>query len=197
MTPAPLILLDRVRRVTERLGIKLIMQGSEYLDGGNFVGYFDDDKRELAVALGRGDWLYTLAHEYCHMLQWAEDLFGADTNKACDLFEKWMDGKLEADPANVRQWVQEIVACELDCERRTVSLLTEEGLLQDRSDYIRKANVYAYQYELAARTRKWVKGFTVDPEAVKLVTDQFIEPARVEQVPPALEDLYRWNAQRP
>ena len=37
-------------------------------------GWFDEENKELVVAINRPDWIEILAHEYSHLTQWVEQI---------------------------------------------------------------------------------------------------------------------------
>lgn len=125
-------------------------------DGLGCSGYFDSEDRVLAVATQRPDWFVTLLHEYGHMCQWRDDPGGFDDDWD-EYFWDWLVGEKELTQRQLRKAVNRVRGVELDCERRTVALISRHPELGiDIADYIRKANAYMYLYTVVAHRRKWV-----------------------------------------
>jgi hypothetical protein len=148
-------MLLKVMKKCIKLGVTLILSQEKSVDNGGMEcnGYFDDEEMTLAVAMDypTDRWLYTLVHEYNHMLQWDEqcrqwrDVYigGTDIYSLVDL---WLEHKIELNKNQIYDYTQRALNLELDCERRTIAMMSKEGLIKDRTDYIKKA-----------AKRKWYK----------------------------------------
>jgi hypothetical protein len=57
-------------------------------------GYFDEESKELVVAMNNTDWLGILVHEYCHMTQWLDGVkVWTDGCEGLEKVEEWLSGK--------------------------------------------------------------------------------------------------------
>ena len=64
-----------VKKQCKENGIKCDLRNVKYLKlSGNIrcSGYFDEESKQLVVAMNRPDWLGILVHEYCHLTQWTD-----------------------------------------------------------------------------------------------------------------------------
>lgn len=125
-------------------------------DGLPCRGYFDDEAKELAVAVGpgAGRWWYTLCHEYSHFKQWQEKLWTGSDNFSD--FNEWIDGSKELSRKRIDKMIRYVQECERDAERRGLKLI-KKYKLPDAKDYIQKANAYILFYEVIRKHRKWCK----------------------------------------
>lgn len=132
-------------------------------------GYFGDrPKKILACATGKADtgvWLSVLLHEACHFEQYAEqhevwkNIFlthpetGQDV-EATDIFFEWIAGHPHSETL-VAQALEAVLAVEIDCERRAMTLMAQHDLPFDRALYAQHANAYVQAYRWAYRHRQW------------------------------------------
>jgi hypothetical protein len=125
-------------------------------DGLPCRGYFDEETKELAVAIGSGAgrWWYTLCHEYGHFKQWQEKLW--TTSNSFSDFSEWIDGSREFSKKHIEKMIRDIQECERDAERRGLKLI-KKYKLPDVKDYIQRANAYILFYEVIRKHRKWCK----------------------------------------
>jgi hypothetical protein len=159
-------ILLRIIKKCIKLGITLNLSQEKSVDNGDLEcsGYFDDEEMVLAVAMDypTEEWLYTLIHEYNHMLQWDEQCLQwrdsyigeTDVNELIDL---WLEHKIELNKNQVHDYFQRSLNLELDCERRTIAMMLSEGVLDDPATYVKKANAYVLFYHAVAARRKWYK----------------------------------------
>lgn len=161
-------------------GVSLILAAKRKLvlddEGLGCSGYFDSEGKVLAVATRRPDWFPTLLHEFGHMQQWLEDPAGFDENYDEDFWD-WLIGNKELSKRHLHRVVNSVRGTELDCERRTIALISRHPSLGiDIADYTRKANAYMYLYTVVAKHRKWVglkrKPPYAVPEIVRLMPDE-------------------------
>lgn len=126
-------------------------------------------------------WLSLLAHESSHMDQHIEE---ADvwTNTSIGyldtegLIDSWLDHHIELTPKQLTDYIDKIIACELDCEKRAVSKIKKYKLPIDVKEYIKTSNTILYIYEVIKTTRSWVKpgkGPHSNPEIMALIPDTF------------------------
>lgn len=75
--------ISKVDREAQRLSVNLLFGSGKSIisgigrerDSGHFMPPDEDSAGYIAIATGlqSAEWLHTLAHEYCHMLQWFRD----------------------------------------------------------------------------------------------------------------------------
>lgn len=121
-------------------------------------GYFDDEKRLIAVAMDHPEdfWFSILIHEYMHMKQWIENSpLWIDMDGADDDMDEWLGGK-DFSPEELARMINSVQAIEADCERRSLDFIKEHNITQiDPIEYAKKANSYVYFYCLIAERRKF------------------------------------------
>lgn len=159
MAPEAQAVVDEISRRAWIFGVAVLLSPEETvpLDGGlRSSGWFDGEKKILAVATGREErwWLGTLCHEYSHLTQWAENapVWLAD-EKSPDWWD-WLSGK---QVRNYRKGIETSREIEADCERRTVRLMRELSVPVDIEKYCRCANSYVHFYNLIPEVRKWYR----------------------------------------
>lgn len=125
-------------------------------------GYFSDDERTLAIAVGKPtvQWLSTLIHEHCHLRQFVErpkwwNLMTKDHTK----FFEWMANERELARAKILPLALAAAEIEHDCEKRAVREIKTQGLdgIINLSTYVQKANAYINFYLYIAEVRSWYK----------------------------------------
>jgi hypothetical protein len=145
-----------VRKQCKLHGIKLILKKRKYLvlSGNAYCGgYFDDEARELVVAINHPESLGILVHEFAHLTQWVDN---------CDPWRKlgdslikihdWLGGK---QVKGIKRALAKARDLELDNEKRTVKLIKEWDLPIDTKLYTQKANAYIQFYNWMYFTRRW------------------------------------------
>lgn len=146
--------VKHIRSHLSEYGFKLIFGRGKRVNiyKARCEGYFllpkNKKDREIRVAKGGETWLFVLAHEYCHFLQWLDqsEVFSQKLNFAQEIANticanepntKWTTRQI--------RWAFKMVANnERDCERKTVKLLEAWGIPFNRDMYIKKANLYVY-----------------------------------------------------
>lgn len=129
--------------------------------GDNVVsGYFSDIDNEIVVGISTDSWIEVLVHEFCHYIQCSEECkewqsLEFDQGNACDLMWRWIDKEIELKEKEINLIFKRVQSMELDCERRTVSLIKKYKLPIDLKTYIAEANIYVYFYNFAAKHRMW------------------------------------------
>jgi len=72
--------LDFIKYVKSRCkehGVKCFLSNTKSVklqEGVRCSGYFDETVPVLASSMNREDWKEILAHEYCHLTQWVEQI---------------------------------------------------------------------------------------------------------------------------
>lgn len=144
-----------VRQQCKLNGIKCILRSTKYCadDTQPTSGYFDDGAKILRAAMGRSDGIEILAHEYCHMNQWIDQIpLWKKIDVSSIMMEKWLKGKKVS---NLARHIAVVRDLEADCEKRTVNLIQELHLPVNLKRYIKKANSYIYYYNWLVHTCKW------------------------------------------
>lgn len=155
-------------------------------NGVGVAGYFDDRTRVLAVAVGRVDWTEILAHEFSHVLQYQEGLFGVGEDSPYDTLEEWYAGT-DVPAERVQECIQFAMACEHDAERRTIGMLCRYNLSRDIPAYILDANGYVLSHLYAKKHRKWPRS----PDWTGALTSDALTPLHEVRLTTKLERLIR------
>ena len=74
------------------------------------------------------------------------------------MFFDWIEKRIELDQKTLKLCVQDVIDCELDCEKRSVKKIKEYNLDINVSNYKRMANTYLYSYPYMLKVRKWKTG---------------------------------------
>lgn len=171
-------LVDYVSHECEAAGIRLELRNTASVVDRGTVGFFSESEKKLLVAAKDPDHIQILAHEFSHVRQWKEGVFDCD-----DEYKKWWEwlrGERRLDPAAVISYTRVVAECELDCEKRTVKLLEQFGLLGPaaKREYTKQANAYVLCHEIARMQGRWpVGGRTpMEIEAIwRLLPSKFIK----------------------
>ena len=150
--------VKHIRKHLEEYGFSLVFGKGRRVNvgGARCEGYFNYGKtkkeRRIVVARKSQTWLYVLAHEYCHFLQWLE-------------YPSWYSNKFDISQDIVnnvsvgfinKKWTKRqirnafllVAHNERDCERRTVKLLEKWDITFNKDVYIKKANLYVYLHHM-------------------------------------------------
>lgn len=145
-----------VKKQCKENGIKCDLRKVKYLRlSGNIRcnGYFDEENKQLVVAMNGKDNIGILVHEYCHMTQWLDGVkVWTDGCVGLEKVEEWLSGK---SVRGIKSALAKSRDLELDNEKRSVALIKKWGLDIDIDDYIRKANAYIMFYNYMYHSRKW------------------------------------------
>jgi hypothetical protein len=158
--------LLHVQEETSKNGVLLFEEKGSSIkmtDSIECSGYFDSEgdeslgntKPTLAFSRGREDWIEILAHEYCHMTQWIDDIpEWSQATESMEIVDKWLGGE---DAENIEYHINVSRDLELDNEKRTVEILRKFELPVDIDLYVRKSNAYVLFYNWLKETRRWSK----------------------------------------
>lgn len=148
--------IEFVKKECQYYGVKHSLRNSEYCiyDGQPVSGCFDDETMILVCAMRRHDYLGILAHEYCHMTQWAEKAPVWMAAKEAKSYEAWNEHMAGAD-IDMDNHFQIMRDLELDNEKRTARLIRKFSLDIDIKQYVKKANAYVMLYNFMRITGKW------------------------------------------
>lgn len=137
-------------------GISCYLRKGKYVKMSDNVkcgGWFDEDKKELVVAMGHIDSMGILVHEYSHMHQSIENIpIWKPSLEGCDKMDKWLSGKTVR---NIDFYIDAVKYMELDNEKRSAKIIKKLGLDIDLDMYIKKANAYIHFYNWIKKTRRW------------------------------------------
>jgi hypothetical protein len=133
------------------------------LNGVECGGYFmDTPNGVLAVAMGKQylEWLPTFVHETCHKDQYVEkspvwDLKIKEYFNANDILDMWLNQAVELTKPQLKSVLDQVIAVELDCEKRSIEKIKKYNLPIDQTEYIQKANAYVYYHFAIVRMREW------------------------------------------
>lgn len=155
--------VSHVKKRCKETGVKLTLVDSHWIEENNCAGYFDCDNLDLKVATRDLQepirWVTLLAHEYCHLEQWSEEVpLWGKTVKGHDiytLFMMWLDGVVELSEEQLTEYTNCAMEVELDCEKRTTEVIKKFNLPFDVEEYVQRSNAYALQYQFIKKHRRW------------------------------------------
>lgn len=147
-----------VKKECKYYGVRYSLRPSKHLvyDGQTMSGCFDDTNKVLVCAMKREDALSILAHEYCHMTQWAEKCHEWMRSNELKSYTAWAD-HLKGKKIEMDIHFQIMRDLELDNEKRTVRLIKKLDLPIDVKLYTKKANAYVMFYNYMRITGLWAK----------------------------------------
>lgn len=182
--------LKDVRKKCRDNGIKLCFSKSAGVttpSGFMCAGYFDDKTKTIGVAKGNSLWLGILAHEFSHLLQWEENSLEWQKDQECgnEVMESWLNGK---EVKNVQKAINNIIALELDCEKRALKLIAQYDLPVNTPTYIQRANECILYYRYAQITRRWddTPGTTIWQH----MPQRFMSPSYYKKLTPKMEQIF-------
>ena len=147
-----------VKAECKKYGVKCSLRNTKYvkMDGNvKCSGWFDEEEPALVVAMNRPDWIEILAHEYCHLTQWVEQVpIWKKAEVSLGKVWEWLDGK---NHRNIQTHIGVARDLELDNEKRAVKIIKKFDLKVDLEHYVKKANAYVQFYNWMLVTRKWSK----------------------------------------
>lgn len=166
------------------ISIKFIHEYSQ-----KYKGFFDADDATLFVYMldhkenpeELKNWLTVFVHESCHMDQhieespvWSDTTVGNLSTE--NIIDSWLDHYIELNNKHLNDYIDKTIACELDCEKRTVAKIKKYRLPIDTKEYIKSCNTVLYMYEVIKTTRAWTKpgsGPNSKLEIMSLIPDTF------------------------
>jgi len=150
--------VKHIRKHLEEYGFTLVFGKGKRVNvgGARCEGYFTYGKtkkeRRIVVAGKSQTWLYILAHEYCHFLQWLEypTWYSSKFDISQDIVNNVSVGVINKkwSKRQIRNAFLLVAYNERDCERRTVKLLEKWGIPFNKDVYIKKANLYVYLHHM-------------------------------------------------
>jgi len=143
-----------VKSECKKYGVKCDLRKGKYVKLDKNIkcsGYFDE--KSLVTAMGNQNAFGVLAHEYCHLTQWIEQIpLWKKSDNALIKVDEWLGGKKVR---NIKKYLSVARDLELDNEKRTVKLLKKFGFDDMIPEYTKKANAYVHFYNYMLFSRKW------------------------------------------
>jgi len=187
-------LISDTNKYAKRNGIKIaLIKKKQVVCNGETMktnGYFDSEARKLVVAVDKPDseWQPIFIHESCHMEQFIENPFLWEKwNVGFTHFFTWLEGGMELDEKTLLMSYQDIVDCELDCEKRAVQKIIKYGIDIDIKKYKKMSNLYLYSYAYVMASKKWKTGIYHNQELLKCTPTPFQKSYLL--IPPKLKVL--------
>lgn len=150
---------DIIKEDVEALDGKIILLKGDYCGGKSKCSglfYLDsNDNPIIKVAKGsllEEEWFGILIHEYCHYLQWRDDV------KAWSKFSNYdiTYSQIISKPEKYKQELIALLELEIDCEKRTTNIIKNNKLF-DHKKYAKSANSILYKYAMLYKYHKWPK----------------------------------------
>lgn len=150
--------IDFVKKECKSYEVKCVLKKTNYVRISKNIrasGYFDESVPVLVCSMLREDSIGILAHEYCHLTQWIDNIpLWKKSEKSIPCIDEWLKGK------EIRNIKYHLAVCrdlELDNEKRAVKIIKKFDLPIDIDHYIRKANAYVQSYNYMLISRSWYK----------------------------------------
>lgn len=179
-----------------RLSAKKVVYADEHDKIGS-SGYFSSEIPELAIATKRknpNDWLLLMIHESCHMDQFLENKVAWDrTMYSYQHFFDWIDGNNDLQEHEIQTAIDDVIATELDCERRSVEKIKRYGLPVDIEMYKKKANSYLYAIRFFGNCRRWLNDIYSDNDVWTIAPVNFKK--KYDKIPSKLLRAYEIYAE--
>jgi hypothetical protein len=187
MTQKIMQFVSDARQILEKHNIKCNLvqkEKVEYSDGTLSCGYFDENAKELAVAIDKPieEWFETFVHEYCHFEQWNENVLiwkncMIDDDYVLDVAIRYFNGNAILSAEQLNDYLDRAAKLEKDCEIRVLSKIKEYKLPINQTIYAQKANAYITFYYVMNELKSW---YDTPPYLVKEIVE--IMPDRVEGI---------------
>ena len=151
---------EKIRQNCGYWGVALQVDPGRYVNDGenDSNGWFDGTIPKMAYAKGHDEWFPVALHEYNHMCQWREKdpVFFSDIQaKADEHFWDWLNGTIIVGHGLAKMYCMAYIQLELNCERRSLQMITDLDLPLDPERYAQTANAYIMFYHLVLKHRKW------------------------------------------
>ena len=147
-----------VRGRCEKHGVEFVAKQTEDVATRGEIkcsGYFDEEKLVLCMDRSPRRWVRALAHEYSHLWQYVHKTKAwVECDDAEDIIDRWIGGE-EFPMHKILDCMQRTIACELEAEKKAVTIMKAYKLPVNIDRYIRGANSYLYFYLWAVIRREW------------------------------------------
>lgn len=148
---------DIIKEDIESLDGKIILLKGNYCGGqSKCSGLFylnGNDNPVIKVAKGslsEEEWFGVLLHEYCHFIQWRDDV--KPWSKFSDYDITYSQILLK--PEKYKKELMALFELEIDCEKRTMNIIKNNNLF-DHKQYAKTANSILYKYAVLYKYDKW------------------------------------------
>ena len=175
-------LIKKIKSECEFEGLRVYLVKSDHVDADGIPcsGYFSDSAGILAVALDIPNSRDIMVHEYCHFLQFKEKCKEWTDLEAQEPFiiDNWLKGDSNIDEDKLDKALEATMLLELDCEKRAVAFMAQNGLEKDIEQYIKQANAYVLSYKIVRKLRRWNKPGKApyhNKSLTELMPNQFID----------------------
>jgi hypothetical protein len=197
--------VQHVRDTCKIHGVKLELLNAKSVDVSGTIcsGYFNERDRKLVVTIDKPQqtWLGVLAHEFCHLKQWASNsihwsncydtCLGKDID-CINIIDLWLSHNVELNDEQIEKYINHTISVEKECEINTVELIKQFDLPIDIRQYIKEANAYLLFYQAVRHYRKWcVRPSNENIKVMEQMKDEF-KHHYYEQLSPKLLEDFRW-----
>jgi len=148
---------DIIKDDIESLDGKISLLKGNYCGGKTkCAGLFYLDARDNPVIkvaksnLSQEEWFGILIHEYCHFVQWRDDV--KPWSKFSDYDITYSQILLK--PEKYKKELIALFDLEIDCEKRTFNIIKNNNLF-DAKAYAQTANSILYKYAMLYKYNKW------------------------------------------
>lgn len=152
--------------------------------------FYTDCQDQPVIKVAKGslkeeEWFGVLIHEYCHFLQWRDEV--TVWNKFCNYTADYSDIVIR--PKKYKKELLALIDLELDCEKRCYKIIKINKLF-DHEVYAKSANAVLYKYAFLFQkgywpddNRKYKKAFNLSPvKLLKSPKDYFNIPKGIVEV---------------
>lgn len=148
---------DIIKEDIESLDGKISLLKGDHCGGKSKCSglFYLDAKDNPIIKVAKGslkeeEWFGVLIHEYCHFLQWRDDL---------KPWEKFSDydvtySQILLKPEKYKKELVALFELEIDCEKRTLNIIKNNNLF-DYKKYAQSANSILYKYAMLYKYNKW------------------------------------------
>ena len=146
-----------IKEDIESLNGRIILLKGNYCGGKSKCSglfYMDsNDNPIIKVAKGNleeDEWFGVLVHEYCHFIQWRDDI--RLWNRFCDYDITYSQIILK--PEKYKKELTALMELEIDCEKCATNIIKNNKLFNYKN-YAQSANAILYKYAVLYKYGKW------------------------------------------
>jgi hypothetical protein len=107
------------------------------------------------------------------MEQWKTDPRWDRWTDACGKTWEWLAGDIIMNKTQLINVLDEMVELEKDCEMRAVEKIRKWGLPINKTQYVKKANIYLYSYHMLPIIKKFPTGVHTDNVLIEMAPKGF------------------------
>lgn len=154
-------------------------------------GYFDSGERTIAIAKKNPGWLSILVHESAHLEQYLEkcEVWETENELGNNIIDAWLLGE-EFDRRKLKKALRNIIALELDCEKRSIKKIAEYDLPINHTTYIQKANTYLLYHHRMFEKRSWEQAVYNKPLIASYMPDKFLKDEQYFKLQKKYEKIF-------